>query len=39
MARESGITWTEIATALGVSRPAAWQRLREMDPEASAAAS
>jgi hypothetical protein len=31
-AREAGITWTEIATALGVSRQAAWERLREMDP-------
>ena len=30
-AREAGITWTEIATALGVSRQAAWERLREMD--------
>ena len=25
-ARELGITWTEIATALGVSRQAAWER-------------
>ena len=31
MARESGLSWTEIATALGVSRQAAWERLREMD--------
>jgi DNA invertase Pin-like site-specific DNA recombinase len=30
-AREEGITWTEIATAIGVSRQAAWERLREMD--------
>ena len=35
MARESGITWTEIATALGVSRQAAWERLREMDVDLS----
>jgi hypothetical protein len=31
-ARELGITWTEIATALGVTRQAAWERLHEMDP-------
>jgi hypothetical protein len=30
-ARQLGITWTEIATALGVTRQAAWERLREMD--------
>ena len=30
-AREAGITWTEIAAELGVSRQAAWERLREMD--------
>jgi hypothetical protein len=30
-ARELGITWTEIATALGVTRQAAWERLHEMD--------
>jgi hypothetical protein len=30
-ARELDITWTEIATALGVSRQAAWERLRELD--------
>jgi len=35
MARQSGITWSEIATALGVSRQAAWERLREMDADAS----
>ena len=35
MARESELSWTEIATALGVSRQAAWERLREMDVEAS----
>jgi hypothetical protein len=39
MARQSGITWSEIATALGVTRQAAWQRLREMEPDASPAAS
>lgn len=30
-ARELGVTWTEISTGLGVSRQAAWERLREMD--------
>jgi predicted DNA-binding protein (UPF0251 family) len=30
-ARELDVTWTEIASALGVSRQAAWERLREMD--------
>jgi DNA invertase Pin-like site-specific DNA recombinase len=39
MARASGITWTEIATALGVSRQAAWERLHEMDVDASVAPS
>jgi predicted DNA-binding protein (UPF0251 family) len=36
-ARELGITWTEIATALGVSRQAAWERLHEMDVDTSSA--
>jgi hypothetical protein len=31
-ARELGMSWTEIATALGVTRQAAWERLHEMDP-------
>lgn len=30
-ARELGVTWTEIATALGVTRQAAWARLHELD--------
>jgi DNA invertase Pin-like site-specific DNA recombinase len=30
-ARELDISWTEIATGLGVSRQAAWERLRELD--------
>jgi hypothetical protein len=34
-ARELGMSWTEIATALGVSRQAAWERLHEMDPAPS----
>jgi DNA invertase Pin-like site-specific DNA recombinase len=36
-ARELGITWTEIATALGVSRQAAWERLREMEVDTTSA--
>jgi hypothetical protein len=35
MARELGITWSEIAAALGVSRQAAWERLHEMDIDGS----
>jgi hypothetical protein len=34
-AREIGVTWTEIATALGVTRQAAWERLHEMDADVS----
>jgi predicted transcriptional regulator len=30
-ARRLGMTWTEIATALGVTRQAAWERLREAE--------
>ena len=37
MARELGITWSEIAAELGVSRQAAWERLREMEPETTPA--
>lgn len=33
IARQLGISWTEIATALGVTRQSAWERLREMDVE------
>jgi hypothetical protein len=32
-ARELGMSWTEIATALGVSRQAAWERLHELDEQ------
>jgi hypothetical protein len=38
MARELGLTWTEIAAELGVSRQAAWERLREMEPNGAPAA-
>jgi hypothetical protein len=31
-AREAGFSWTEIATRLGVSRQAAWERWHEMEP-------
>jgi len=30
-AREAGLSWTEIATALGVSRQATWERWHELD--------
>lgn len=30
-AREAGMSWTEIATALGVTRQAAWERWHELD--------
>ena len=35
IARGLGLTWTEIATALGVTRQSAWERLHEMDVEPS----
>ena len=37
MARQLGMSWTEIATALGVTRQAAWERLHEMDVDSSPA--
>jgi hypothetical protein len=30
-ARKVGLSWTEIATALGVSRQSAWERWHELD--------
>jgi hypothetical protein len=30
-ARKAGLSWTEIATALGVTRQAAWERWHELD--------
>lgn len=30
-ARELGMSWTEIATALGVTRQSAWERWHELD--------
>ena len=30
-ARQAGLSWTEIAAALGVTRQAAWERLHELD--------
>jgi hypothetical protein len=30
-ARQAALSWTEIATALGVSRQAAWERWHEID--------
>lgn len=30
-ARKAGLTWAEIATALGVTRQAAWDRWHELD--------
>jgi len=37
-ARAAGVTWTEIATALGVTRQSAWERFRELDPDGEGAA-
>jgi DNA invertase Pin-like site-specific DNA recombinase len=37
-ARKAGLSWTEIATALGVTRQSAWERWHELDetrPQAS----
>lgn len=30
-AREAGMSWTEIATALGVTRQSAWERWHELE--------
>jgi hypothetical protein len=35
-ARRLGMSWTEIATALGVTRQAAWERFHEMDLDGAA---
>ena len=32
-AREAGLSWTEIATTLGVTRQSAWERWHELDGE------
>ena len=32
-AREAGLSWTEIATSLGVTRQSAWERWHELDGE------
>jgi hypothetical protein len=37
-ARAAGFSWTEIATRLGVSRQAAWERWHELEPTADAPA-
>lgn len=34
-AREAELSWTEIATALGISRQAAWERWHEIDTMAT----
>lgn len=31
MARQAGLSWTEIATSLGVTRQSAWARWHEID--------
>src|SRR5688572_11186044 len=36
-AREADMSWTEIATALGVTRQAAWERWHEIDDHLDAA--
>jgi hypothetical protein len=33
-ARHAGASWTDVATALGVTRQAAWERWREVDATA-----
>jgi hypothetical protein len=30
-ARKAGLSWTDIATALGVTRQSAWERWHELD--------
>jgi hypothetical protein len=37
-ARKIGVSWTEIAETLGVTRQSAWERWRELDEENQAAA-
>lgn len=32
-ARQTALSWTEIATALGVTRQAAWERWHELDED------
>jgi hypothetical protein len=34
-AREAGLSWTDIATSLGVTRQAAWERWHEVDGSAT----
>lgn len=31
-ARASGATWTQVGEALGMSKQAAWERFRQLDP-------
>ena len=31
-ARAGGVSWTEIATPLGISRQTAWEKWRDLDP-------
>jgi predicted transcriptional regulator len=31
IAREAGLSWTEIATALGIARQSAWEKWHEID--------
>jgi DNA invertase Pin-like site-specific DNA recombinase len=33
LAREAGLSWTEIAAVLGVSRQATWERWHELDED------
>ncbi len=34
-ARRVGLSWTEIATSLGVTRQAAWERWHDLEEESS----
>jgi hypothetical protein len=36
MARAAGVSWTEIAASLGVTRQAAWERWHELDVDVEA---
>jgi DNA invertase Pin-like site-specific DNA recombinase len=35
IARAAGLSWTDIATALGITRQSAWEKWRELDESAA----